>query len=63
VLLRFVIAPTTRRSTRRSSRRWPVWLVVNKILGLYDRSLNLLHKSTLNEWPTILQSILAQRSH
>lgn len=35
----------------------PTWVVLNKILRLYDRDANLIHKSTLNELPTIAQSI------
>ncbi len=35
----------------------PAWVLLNKILRLYDRDANLIHKSTLNELPTIVQSI------
>jgi exopolysaccharide biosynthesis polyprenyl glycosylphosphotransferase len=35
----------------------PCWVLLNKILRLYDRDANLIHKSTLNELPTIVQSI------
>jgi len=35
----------------------PLWVLLNKILRLYDRDTNLIHKSTLNEVPTIAQSI------
>ena len=35
----------------------PLWVVLNKALRLYDRDTNLIHKSTLNEFPAILQSI------
>jgi exopolysaccharide biosynthesis polyprenyl glycosylphosphotransferase len=35
----------------------PAWILLNKILRLYDRDANLIHKSTLNELPTIVQSI------
>jgi exopolysaccharide biosynthesis polyprenyl glycosylphosphotransferase len=35
----------------------PAWIVLNKLLGLYDRDANLIHKSTLNEVPSILQSL------
>jgi exopolysaccharide biosynthesis polyprenyl glycosylphosphotransferase len=35
----------------------PIWVVLNKVLRLYDRDANLIHKSTLNELPTIVQSI------
>lgn len=35
----------------------PAWIVLNKSLRLYDRDANLLHKSTLNELPTLAQSV------
>ena len=35
----------------------PVWIVLNKILGLYDRDANLIHRSTLNELPGVFHSI------
>ncbi len=35
----------------------PLWIVLNKTLRLYDRDANLIHKSTLNEMPTIAHSI------
>jgi exopolysaccharide biosynthesis polyprenyl glycosylphosphotransferase len=35
----------------------PLWIVLNKTLRLYDRDANLIHKSTLNEFPAIVQSI------
>jgi exopolysaccharide biosynthesis polyprenyl glycosylphosphotransferase len=35
----------------------PLWVVLNKALRLYDRDTNLIHKSTLNEYPAILQSV------
>jgi exopolysaccharide biosynthesis polyprenyl glycosylphosphotransferase len=35
----------------------PAWVVLNKLLRLYDRDTNLIHKSTLNELPTIVQSV------
>jgi len=35
----------------------PLWIVLNKALRLYDRDANLLHKSTLNEIPTLVQSV------
>jgi len=35
----------------------PAWIVLNKILRLYDRDAHLVHKSTLNELPTIVQSV------
>ncbi len=37
----------------------PVWLIANKILRHYDRDANLLRRSTLDEVPHILQSVLA----
>lgn len=35
----------------------PAWIVLNKLLGLYDRDDNLIHKSTLDEMPGILHSL------
>jgi exopolysaccharide biosynthesis polyprenyl glycosylphosphotransferase len=35
----------------------PAWIILNKSLRLYDRDANLLHKSTLNELPTLAQSV------
>ncbi len=35
----------------------PLWIVLNKTLKLYDRDANLIHKSTLNEFPAIAQSV------
>jgi exopolysaccharide biosynthesis polyprenyl glycosylphosphotransferase len=35
----------------------PLWWLLNVSLGLYGRDANLIHKSTLNELPTIGQSI------
>ena len=35
----------------------PLWVVLNKAIGLYDRDANLLHKSTLDEFPKIFNSI------
>jgi exopolysaccharide biosynthesis polyprenyl glycosylphosphotransferase len=35
----------------------PLWIALNKALRLYDRDANLVHKSTLNEFPGIVQSI------
>ena len=46
-----------------SPERWvvlavlPGWVLLNKILGLYDRDANLINKSTLNELPLILESV------
>jgi exopolysaccharide biosynthesis polyprenyl glycosylphosphotransferase len=37
----------------------PPWIVLNKLIGLYDRDANLIHKSTLDEVPSIaLSSVL-----
>jgi len=36
----------------------PLWVLLNKLLGLYEADANLVHKSTLNEVPRIVQSIL-----
>ena len=35
----------------------PVWVVLNKLLGLYDRDAHVLHKSTLDELGQIAQSV------
>ena len=35
----------------------PGWVLLNKVLGLYDRDANLIHKSTLDELPQILHSV------
>ncbi len=35
----------------------PLWILLNKLLGLYDRDTILLDKSTLNELPAVAQSI------
>jgi exopolysaccharide biosynthesis polyprenyl glycosylphosphotransferase len=35
----------------------PVWVVINKLLGLYDRDDKVIHRSTLDELPKILHSI------
>ena len=34
----------------------PVWIVLNKLLGLYDRDAHLVHKSTLDELPRLALS-------
>jgi exopolysaccharide biosynthesis polyprenyl glycosylphosphotransferase len=36
----------------------PCWVVLNKLMGLYDRDANLIHKSTLDELPRIALSIV-----
>jgi exopolysaccharide biosynthesis polyprenyl glycosylphosphotransferase len=36
----------------------PLWVVVNKLLGLYDRDANLINKSSLDEFPAIAHSIV-----
>jgi exopolysaccharide biosynthesis polyprenyl glycosylphosphotransferase len=35
----------------------PFWVLLNKVLGLYDRDANLIHKSTLDELPKLGQSL------
>ena len=35
----------------------PLWIVLNKLLGLYDRDAHVIRKSTLDEVPRLLQSI------
>lgn len=35
----------------------PLWILLNKLLGLYDRDASLIQKSTLNELPRVAQSI------
>lgn len=36
----------------------PLWILLHKLLGLYDRDANVVSKSTLDEWPRILQSVV-----
>ena len=36
----------------------PLWIVLHKLLGLYDRDANLIHTSTLDEAPHLLLSIV-----
>src|SRR4051812_16881306 len=36
----------------------PVWVVLNKLLGLYDRDANVMHGSTLDELPRIVHSVV-----
>jgi exopolysaccharide biosynthesis polyprenyl glycosylphosphotransferase len=36
----------------------PVWILANKLIGLYDRDANLIHKSTLDELPSIALSVI-----
>ena len=36
----------------------PVWVVLNKLLGLYDRDPSLIHKSTLDELPRLIESVV-----
>ncbi|HEV3229117.1 MAG TPA: sugar transferase [Solirubrobacteraceae bacterium] len=36
----------------------PVWVLVNKLLGLYDRDPALIHKSTLDELPRLFESVV-----
>ena len=40
----------------------PAWILVNKLIGLYDRDANLIHKSTLDEFPRIALSIVVGSS-
>jgi exopolysaccharide biosynthesis polyprenyl glycosylphosphotransferase len=35
----------------------PGWVLLNKLLGLYDRDASLVHKSTLDELPRVAQSV------
>jgi exopolysaccharide biosynthesis polyprenyl glycosylphosphotransferase len=35
----------------------PLWVVLNKLLGLYDRDDKLIHKSTLDELPGLIHSL------
>ena len=35
----------------------PLWVLLNKLLGLYDRDASLIHKSTLDELPQIVHSL------
>lgn len=36
----------------------PLWVLINKLLGLYDRDANVIRKSTLDEVPRITQSVV-----
>jgi exopolysaccharide biosynthesis polyprenyl glycosylphosphotransferase len=36
----------------------PLWVLLNKLLGLYDRDANVIHKSTLDELPRIAHSVV-----
>ena len=36
----------------------PVWIVLNKLLGLYDRDAHVIHRSTLDELPRLGQSVV-----
>ena len=36
----------------------PLWVVLNKLLGLYDRDAHVIHRSTLDEIPRLGQSIV-----
>jgi exopolysaccharide biosynthesis polyprenyl glycosylphosphotransferase len=36
----------------------PLWVLVNKLLGLYDRDANVIHKSTLDELPRLALSVV-----
>jgi exopolysaccharide biosynthesis polyprenyl glycosylphosphotransferase len=36
----------------------PLWVLLNKLLGLYDRDANVIHKSTLDEFPRIAHSVI-----
>ncbi|MDX6667772.1 MAG: hypothetical protein QOK04_1152 [Solirubrobacteraceae bacterium] len=36
----------------------PVWIVLNKLRGLYDRDPSLINKSTLDELPRLLESVV-----
>jgi exopolysaccharide biosynthesis polyprenyl glycosylphosphotransferase len=36
----------------------PLWVLMNKLLGLYDRDASVIYKSTLDELPRIMQSVL-----
>jgi exopolysaccharide biosynthesis polyprenyl glycosylphosphotransferase len=36
----------------------PCWVLLNKLIGLYDRDANLIHKSTLDELPKLCQSLV-----
>ena len=40
----------------------PVWVLINKLIGLYDRDANLIHKSTLDEFPRIVLSVVVGAS-
>jgi exopolysaccharide biosynthesis polyprenyl glycosylphosphotransferase len=36
----------------------PLWVLLNKLLGLYDRDPHVIHKSTLDELPRLVHSVL-----
>jgi exopolysaccharide biosynthesis polyprenyl glycosylphosphotransferase len=36
----------------------PLWIALNKVLGLYDRDASVIDKSTLNEIPKVVESVL-----
>jgi FlaA1/EpsC-like NDP-sugar epimerase len=36
----------------------PLWVLLNKLLGLYDRDANVIRKSTLDELPRIAHSVI-----
>jgi exopolysaccharide biosynthesis polyprenyl glycosylphosphotransferase len=54
-----LMAPTAHISQRLAlAAVLPAWVVMNKLLGLYDRDANLIHKSTLDELPRIGLSVV-----
>ncbi|MEX2196017.1 MAG: sugar transferase [Thermoleophilaceae bacterium] len=50
-------APSSGGSVAGAAALLPFWIVLNKLLGLYDRDANLIHKSTLDELPGLCQSL------
>ena len=56
-LVLLTTAPATDGSAAAAGLLLPFWIVLNKLLGLYDRDANLIHKSTLDELPALGQSL------
>jgi hypothetical protein len=56
-LVLLTTAPATDGSAATAALLLPFWIVLNKLLGLYDRDANLIHKSTLDELPALGQSL------
>ena len=57
-LVLLVASPASDFSLAAPAVLLPFWIVMNKLLGLYDRDANLVHKSTLDEFPGLVQSLV-----